>query len=61
MSEMRECPQCRGKRIPCSLCHGKRIVPGKPKDESEAARVGIAQAIWRDGLGAVYKRLRGKT
>lgn len=54
---MRECPDCRGRRRPCSTCNGRRIVPGEPRDDSEAARVRIAQEIERDGLAAVYARL----
>lgn len=55
---MRECPQCHGRRVPCDLCNGRRIVEGDPKDRSEAARVGLAQEVERDGLHAVYERLR---
>lgn len=55
---MRECPDCGGRRVPCATCEGLRIVPGEPRDESEAARVRITQSIWRDGLRATYERLR---
>jgi hypothetical protein len=55
---MRECPQCHGRRVPCDLCKGRRIVEGEPTTGSEAARVSIAEAVERDGLHAVYERLK---
>lgn len=58
--QMRECPQCHGKRKPCDLCKGRRIVEGEPESKSEAARVRIAEAVERDGFRAVYDRLRGR-
>lgn len=57
---MRECPQCHGRRVPCDLCKGRRIVEGEPQDRAEAGRVSIAEAVERDGLHAVYERLRGR-
>lgn len=56
--EMRTCPDCRGRRKPCATCNGRRIVPGPPRDGAERARVTLAQAVERDGLDAVYQRLR---
>lgn len=44
---MRECPACRGKRVPCLTCGGWRIVEGEPESSEEAARVELARRWWR--------------
>ena len=57
---MRECPDCRGKRVPCARCHGKRIVEGEPRDGAEAGRVRVVESIQRAGLRATYEALRDR-
>jgi hypothetical protein len=57
---MRTCPNCHGRRQPCDVCNGRRIVEGDPATADEAARVAMTEEVERDGLGAVYDRLSGE-
>jgi len=44
---MRTCPDCRGKRIPCTTCNGWRFVSGEPTDSHDRKRAANDEQLGR--------------